>query len=250
MTEPHTRPKAQIHDFISKLSKPSSCDFGKEQKKILDEQLLMPNQMLWVTSYSELSFIYKRNIKEAIGYDTETFSPLVSFQMIHHEDYNFITNQIRKGMNEIIPQFIKKNKDFYCVLNYRIIDYFGQIKTIQRYTYPLKVCKNGEPDLYLNLSTDITPENKNKDIKVLIYDFRNQSTIYYASKNSEYRHILSSREKDILSGLAKGKTSDMIGDELCISKHTVDVHRRRILEKTGSKNTAGLIAYAYENGII
>ena len=49
---------------------------------------------------------------------------------------------------------------------------------------------------------------------------------------------LTSREKEILQLVAKGKTSKEIGELLHISKHTVDTHRRKILEKTGNKSTA------------
>lgn len=49
---------------------------------------------------------------------------------------------------------------------------------------------------------------------------------------------LSSREKEILQLVAKGKTSKEIGELLHISKHTVDTHRRKILEKTGNKTSA------------
>ena len=58
---------------------------------------------------------------------------------------------------------------------------------------------------------------------------------------------LSSREKEILKLLVQCKTSKEIGEELFISKNTVDTHRRKILEKTGAKNTQELILYASEH---
>ena len=58
---------------------------------------------------------------------------------------------------------------------------------------------------------------------------------------------LSSREKEILKLLVQCKTSKEIGQELFISKNTVDTHRRKILEKTGAKNTQELILYASEH---
>jgi len=50
--------------------------------------------------------------------------------------------------------------------------------------------------------------------------------------------ILSNREKEILRLVSKGKTSREIGELLHISKHTVDTHRRKIIEKTGNKTIA------------
>ncbi|MCB9001257.1 MAG: response regulator transcription factor [Bacteroidales bacterium] len=55
-------------------------------------------------------------------------------------------------------------------------------------------------------------------------------------------YTLTEREREILHLVAKGKTSKEIGEILSISKHTVDTHRRRILEKVGVKSTFELFS--------
>ena len=52
---------------------------------------------------------------------------------------------------------------------------------------------------------------------------------------------LSPREHQILDLLLAGKSSRNIAEELFISSHTVDTHRRKILRKTGFDNTTDLI---------
>ena len=61
---------------------------------------------------------------------------------------------------------------------------------------------------------------------------------------------LSSREKEILLLICKGLSNQEIGDTLFISKRTVDKHRANILEKTGGRNPANLVAYAIKNHIV
>lgn len=61
---------------------------------------------------------------------------------------------------------------------------------------------------------------------------------------------VSKREVDIIRLVAKGLNSHEIGDSLHISKHTVDTHRRTILEKTGCKNAIELVGYASKFNII
>lgn len=64
-------------------------------------------------------------------------------------------------------------------------------------------------------------------------------------------HInLSERELDIVKHISNGETSKYIGEMLHISRHTVDTHRRTILEKTGCSNTAELINYAIKIDLI
>lgn len=56
---------------------------------------------------------------------------------------------------------------------------------------------------------------------------------------------LTPREQQILILLKEGFTSAKIGQQLCISKNTVDTHRRNILKKLGAKNTIALITRKY-----
>lgn len=61
---------------------------------------------------------------------------------------------------------------------------------------------------------------------------------------------LTNREREILYHIANGKTSQQIAKELFISYHTVSEHRKNILKKLNLKNTADLIRYSIENGIV
>ena len=60
--------------------------------------------------------------------------------------------------------------------------------------------------------------------------------------------LLSEREREVLKMLADGKNAKEIAYELSISKNTVDVHRRHIMEKTGCTSMAGLVRYAIREG--
>ena len=60
--------------------------------------------------------------------------------------------------------------------------------------------------------------------------------------------FFTNREKDILRALAKGMNSVEIGEAFCISKHTVDSHRKNMLQKTNAKSTSEILGIAYNNG--
>ncbi len=45
-------------------------------------------------------------------------------------------------------------------------------------------------------------------------------------------------------------TNKEIAEKLFISPRTVEGHRNKMLDKTQSKNTVGLIIYAIENGLV
>ena len=61
---------------------------------------------------------------------------------------------------------------------------------------------------------------------------------------------LSSRERDILTAVAKGKTNKEIADEFNISIYTVISHRRNISQKLGINSIPGLTVYAIMNKLV
>ncbi len=61
-------------------------------------------------------------------------------------------------------------------------------------------------------------------------------------------YLLTKREHDILLLMAKGKSSNEIGDTLFISAATVSTHRRNILKKLGLKRTSEIMNLAVSKG--
>jgi len=61
---------------------------------------------------------------------------------------------------------------------------------------------------------------------------------------------LSKREKEIVGMICDQLTNDQIAKALFLSKRTIDNHRQNILNKLGMVNTAGLVRFAVEHGLV
>lgn len=61
---------------------------------------------------------------------------------------------------------------------------------------------------------------------------------------------LSKREVEIIKELAKGLTTKIIAEKLFISFYTVETHRKNMLAKLQLTNTAELISYAAQSGLL
>jgi DNA-binding NarL/FixJ family response regulator len=61
--------------------------------------------------------------------------------------------------------------------------------------------------------------------------------------------LLSGREREVLQLIAESKTNSEIAKALKISAHTVDTHRRNIMEKLGIHNVVDLVKFAIRHGI-
>ena len=61
---------------------------------------------------------------------------------------------------------------------------------------------------------------------------------------------LTPRERDVLQGIADGKTNKAIAGELGISRRTVEAHRESLMRKLEIHNVAGLTRFALEVGLL
>ena len=89
-----------------------------------------------------------------------------------------------------------------------------------------------------------------KDISKLIID-NYIRTAKETEKNDGYKEVpLTKREIEILKLIASGYSKQKKANILYISYNTVDTHRKNIMHKLSIKNTAGLVRYAIEKGLI
>jgi len=60
---------------------------------------------------------------------------------------------------------------------------------------------------------------------------------------------LTNREKEVLQCICEQSTAKETAERLFIAQRTVEGHRNNLLQKTGAKNTAGLVIYAISNDL-
>lgn len=62
--------------------------------------------------------------------------------------------------------------------------------------------------------------------------------------------LLSEREVEIITLIAEGYTNTQIAELLHLSPHTINTHRKNIMGKLGTKNTAGIVMYAVKTNLV
>ncbi|MDA8728775.1 response regulator transcription factor [Flavicella sp.] len=66
----------------------------------------------------------------------------------------------------------------------------------------------------------------------------------------EVSSILSIRELQVIELICQQKTTAEISEDLFLSHRTIEGHRNNLLLKTGAKNMAGLVVYAFQNELV
>jgi two-component system, NarL family, response regulator NreC len=82
--------------------------------------------------------------------------------------------------------------------------------------------------------------------KLLVSDFLSRST----DETKAAMGGLTTREQEVLSLLAAGKTNDEIAEALSISPHTVARHRENLMAKLELHSRSELVKYAIRKGLI
>ncbi len=119
--------------------------------------------------------------------------------------------------------------------------------------------------VFSNQKTDLAFFNVGMD-KELIFEcidqFFNQATSFdlervdmdnpkmETGKMAVEKPTWSKREIEILQLIVKEYTNEEIAEKLCIAKRTVDNHRVNLMQRAAVRNTAGLICYAFRNGLV
>ena len=126
------------------------------------------------------------------------------------------------------------------------------LSTFNQMSYINKMMANGASGYLLkNITKDELIQAIESVMEGNIYhSFEVNEIIKTAQKNNEHFPILTKRENDILKLISEGFTNPQIGEKLFISPDTVDSHRKNLHTKLGVNNTALLVRYAIENGLL
>ncbi|MFN0728340.1 response regulator [Polaribacter gochangensis] len=111
--------------------------------------------------------------------------------------------------------------------------------------------KNTSPKVVVHTINQVFEKGFYYDEKVLKTI---QGTIHSSSgkkiKSDLDKKLLSKRERQILELICAQFTTAEIAKKLFISKRTVEGHRNNLLQKTASKNVAGLVIYGIQKRLI
>ncbi|MBY0425297.1 MAG: LuxR C-terminal-related transcriptional regulator, partial [Cytophagales bacterium] len=209
--------------------------------KLLDQ--FYENAPTAILIYNHLTLNYNYfspNIKQILGHDGKDFMAgglKFAMSLVHEEDQKTYSSQIIPTMFRYIGIFMLKRqvKDLKFTFSFRLKHKNGSYMWILHQMSVVKTSIIGIPSLTQVNISDITSIKKDDSIDFAIhkksengdYDIL-YNKLYYPDESTI---SFSGRELDVLKLLAQGKTSNQIADELNISFHTVNNHRKKMIER-------------------
>ncbi len=89
-----------------------------------------------------------------------------------------------------------------------------------------------------------------KIAEILLGNTEVKTSVVFSKKLSCEGFVVSEREVEIIKLIATGLSNKQIADKLCLSLHTVNTHRKNILQKLKVNNTAGVVMFAVKNNLL
>lgn len=188
-------------------------------------------------------------VKKVLGYPAEKMTLAFLGELIHPEDMPYFLNFEAAITNFFNGMSGKRLFNYKVQYDFRLKKADG---TYIRILNQFVIIEHKEDNVRtFVVNTDIT--HLKKDLKpILSFIGMEDEPSYY---NVDVQNIFkptkpffTNREKDILRALAKGMNSEEISRAFYISKHTVDSHRKNMLQKTNAKSTSEILGIAYNNG--
>ena len=107
------------------------------------------------------------------------------------------------------------------------------------------------------IATNVSSEKLTRSLMILQHFAHHQFSRYPQEISSELKKedarrtaSLTAREIEVLKMVACGKSSKEIADEIHISLHTVNTHRKNIMDKLDAHSATKIVAYAVNHGYI
>ncbi|MEZ5084074.1 MAG: LuxR C-terminal-related transcriptional regulator [Bacteroidales bacterium] len=209
-----------------------------DQLKFLKEIISKLNVAIYIHDLKKLRHTWtNNNYSKIIGYtdfEISQMGPEWAEKNYHPNDRLIMKERLN---------FYKKNKGDTFSGIYRIKHKKGHWVWVYSSSIVFKRDEKGLPEQLLGMCIDFSDNFKTmKQFKELYKE--NQQL-----KNDLLIARLTNREKEVISFIAEGKTSQQIAEILNISLHTANNHRKNMLRKLKLHNIAELTRFAAETGL-
>jgi hypothetical protein len=187
---------------------------------------------------------------QMIGIKPEDLSAYHFKEATHPDDLKRHELGLLKIIKSAHELFVAKKGEMLISSNFRLRDITGNYtnQLIQCYLFYEKVPY--DTVYLLDVKTDISWCKK---IKNGFHYYAGNDLSYFRYPDDELLltgNVFTDREFEIIRMIQNGHDSELIAEKLFLSKHTVNTHRKNILEKTGKAHISDLIYDLHERGLL
>ena len=240
-------------DFIESYLPSGFLNIGNEDPIIqkLNQVLEENDQFITVADLAQIKFLYVSDgIRRMIGVEPSQLNPSHFVEVTHPDDLSRFG--LLRAQTFVVEKEVLETKKGSVLVSFTIRlrntagVYFNCL--CQAYFFYSQIPRNA---VYL-LQVISNVEGFEKK-KYGFHHYKGKDLSHFRFPDQVLLNIgpdFSSRELEILKLIESGMSSKQVADKLFISVHTVNTHRRNILDRCGKDNISNLIYELNEQGLI
>lgn len=239
---------------ITETAEQEDLKFSLEIHKTLLNFFQVGDYYYYIFNLKTSSFeLMSDDIRKVLGYEPDEVDVSFILSNIHPDDQQWFLN-FERTAGEFLSTLTKEQIPNYKIrYDYRIKSKTGEYVRVLQQVVTIQMNECGDIVRTLGVHTDIS-HIKQEGLPVLSFIGLNGEPSYIGVKVKDVYSTealaISPRELEVLALLIDGKKTAEISDILFISKETVNTHRKNLLKKTNSTNTASLASMAIKKGWI
>jgi DNA-binding CsgD family transcriptional regulator len=209
------------------------------------------DQFITVANLAEIKFLYvSEGIRKMIGVDPVQLNPGHFVEVVHPDDLTRLG--LLRGQTFVVEKEVLETKKGSALVSFTLRFrntsgvYFNCL--CQAYFFYSPVPPSGVYLIQVISNVDHIEMRKRG-----FHHYKGKDLSYFRFPDQALLNIgpdFSSRELEILKLIESGMSSKEIAAKLFLSVHTVNTHRRNILEQSGKDNISNLIYELQEQGLL
>jgi DNA-binding CsgD family transcriptional regulator len=209
------------------------------------------NQFFYIADLLQMKVLFSSSRSTTmIGIKPENLTPYHFMECTHPDDIQ----RLNLGRTKIIKMgqdlFITEKGSTILSTNFRMRGPEGKYSDFLIQCYIFFTSIPYKTVFFLKIHTNI---NWHKKIKHGYHYYLGNDLSWFRYPDDEFLskgNVFSEREFEIIRSIESGMSSEEIAEKLFLSVHTVNTHRRNILEKAGKSHISDLIYELKERGLL
>jgi DNA-binding CsgD family transcriptional regulator len=196
--------------------------------------------------------LMSKNVKDVLGYEPEEMTVMFLLDNVHPDDKKYLLNYEFKSIEFFKTLDFDKIKKYKAQYDFRIKAKDNKYVRILQQTIQIDY---DQTNFYRSLAihTDISHIKKDGEPCFSIIGLDGEPSYYNIQDPDVFTKsydLFTKREREILKHIVEGKNSKTIAEELYISLHTVNTHRKNILIKANCRSPIDLVTKVINEGLL
>ncbi len=191
------------------------------------------------------------SVETLLGYKPDEFSTDLLLDSIHPDDLPYFVDfesTVVDFKKRLPVDKLMKYKSRY---NYRLRKKDGTYISILQQSVTIQIDEDGSVLYNLVFHTDITDLSPSSQMTLSFIGLEGEPSFINVKPKSVFsksKDVFTKREKEVLRYVLQGFNSEKIAYELNLSIHTIHVHRKNILRKSGCSSVSELLVKSVREG--